>query len=87
MGDCLRVQVRNGEWFANDGKTKRKSSQYFEVTHSPDLLLFIAVHSQWEGNLCKSFCAFPESGVPWLGKLLWFCAIACSLNSSKRADV
>ncbi|EIE20383.1 hypothetical protein COCSUDRAFT_30594 [Coccomyxa subellipsoidea C-169] len=24
-------RVRNGEWFADDGKTKRKSSQYFEV--------------------------------------------------------
>lgn len=54
MGDCLRVQVRNGEWFANDGKTKRKSSQYFEVTHSPDLLLFIAVHSANGKEICAN---------------------------------
>ena len=25
------MQVKNGEWFARDGKSKRKSSQYFEV--------------------------------------------------------
>jgi hypothetical protein len=26
-----QLQVRSGEWYKRDGKTKRKSSQYFEV--------------------------------------------------------
>jgi len=30
-------RVKSGEWFAHDGKTKRKSSQYFEV--SPAFIL------------------------------------------------
>ena len=25
------VQIKEGQWYAADGKTKRKSSQYFEV--------------------------------------------------------
>ena len=31
------VQIKEGKWFARDGKTKRKSSQYFEV-RAPFLL-------------------------------------------------
>jgi hypothetical protein len=27
----MPLQIKEGQWFARDGKTKRKSSQYFEV--------------------------------------------------------
>lgn len=85
MGDCLRLQVRNGEWFANDGKTKRKSSQYFEVTRSSDFLLFRCPQCQRRKPV-QIFCAFPESGVPWQDALVWRHCLFTELFK-KRADV
>ena len=58
---CAAVQIKEGKWFARDGKTKRKSSQYFEV-RAPFLLVQSApsysksfsLHAQVLGCMCGS---------------------------------